>query len=62
MSLARCSEPDITFDEDGNLDEESARIISDALQKEIAIKGTCGCFMIRIWSSTNFTGMLYFII
>lgn len=32
MNKKRCSEPDITFDEDGNLDENSAEILSRALE------------------------------
>ena len=34
MNHARCSVPDINFDSDGNLDEQSAEIILSAIEFE----------------------------
>ena len=45
MNRTRCSDPDITFDEDGNLDEQSAEIVLNALEGSDAVKGTSNNFM-----------------
>ena len=40
MNSTRCSVPDITFDEDGNLDEHSAEIVLQALEGTDNLRGT----------------------
>ena len=39
MNSTRCSVPDITFDEDGNLDEHSAEIVLQALEGTDNLRG-----------------------
>ena len=53
MNTTRCSVPDITFDEDGNLDEHSAEIVLQALEGTDNLRGRTILYLLKLFNGKN---------